>query len=131
METKEHKVGERFTLPIARIEVVVEEVPHGGCDGCYFYVHDVCQLDDEMLSMIEFCDRAGREDKTSVIFKEVPPTIEDTANSMVAAAVGNVDFAYIIAHRTIEGEITINTIGKPENISMLKERLLKILEEGK
>lgn len=119
---KEHKVGEQFTLPAVTLEVVAQF----SCDGCYFNGGDVCRS-----GLCEDCSNKLREDRTSVIFKEVPPTIEDTANNMVAAAVGNVDFAYIIAHRTIEGEISIKTIGKPENISMLKERLLKILEEGK
>lgn len=126
---KEHKIGESFSFPTDGQEVVLEVVSHTGCEGCYFRGDYECKLG--VGSEVEYCDREGREDKTSVIFKQVIPTIEDVKNEMVTNAVNNVDFAYIVAHRTNDGEVIINTIGKPENIGQLKKQLLKILEEEK
>lgn len=129
---KEHKIGDKFAVRINGREVMVEVVSYNGCDGCLFKGEDVCQLDVNHLSTVfDQCSRTRRGDKTSVIFKQVIPTIEDVKNSMVANAVSNVDFAYIVAHRTNDGEVIINTIGKPENIGQLKKQLLKILEEEK
>ena len=119
---KEYKVGEKFPMSIFGHEVMLEVVPNNGCDGCFFDCDKLCQLN---------CSITRREDKTSVIFKEVIPTVEDVKNDMVAKAVSNVDFAYIMAHMTSDGEVKINTIGKPENIGQLKKQLLKILEEEK
>ena len=128
----EHKIGEKFAMSINGREVMLEVVPHCGCYGCYFKGDNDCKVEEIRLGReVEYCDRACRKDKTSVIFKQVIPTIEDVKNSMVANAVSNVDFAYIVAHRTNDGEVKINTIGKPENIGQLKKQLLKILEEEK
>ena len=131
----EHKVGEKFAMSIDGREVMLEVVPHIGCRGCYFYGDNDCLIDEKQLdSELEFCDRAGRKDKRSVIFKQVIPTVEDVkikVGKIVDDAISNVDFAYIIAHRTNDGEVIINTIGKPENLGQLKKQLLKILEEEK
>lgn len=126
---KEHKIGERFSFIIDGQKVILEVVAHEGCVGCFFYDDYDCKLG--LGCQVDYCDGNGREDKTSVIFKQVIPTVEDVKNSMVANAVSNVDFAYIVAHRTNDGEVIINTIGKPENIGQLKKQLLKILEEEK
>ena len=54
-------------------EVMLEVVPYGGCKGCFFDGDDVCHLDEKRLGsgIIDFCSRIHREDKTSIIFKEV------------------------------------------------------------
>lgn len=119
---KEHKVGERFTFNGVTLEVVA----HCQCYGCYFREGEGCSLlyDSD-------CSGEFREDLTSVIYVEVPPTVEDAANVMGAAVVGNVDFAYIIAHMTTEGEVSIKTIGRPENIGKLRGCMIKMLEAEK
>lgn len=120
---KEHKIGETFRYGDALLKVV--EDLDNICAGCFFECPSNCS---RPLQNVEYCSKANREDGKNVIFKEVTSTIEDTANSAVSSAVNNVDFAYIIAHRTNDGEVVINTIGKPENICQLKKQLQKILE---
>lgn len=72
MAKKEHKIGEKFAMSIYGRKVKLEVVPQVGCDGCYFSGHDYCRLYENQLgSEVEYCDRAGRKDKTSVIFKKV------------------------------------------------------------
>lgn len=118
---KEYKVGERFTFNGVTLEVVARSL----CDGCYFKDGGRCSLHFE-----GGCSGELRGDSTSVIYAKVP-TVEDAANGMGAAVAGNVDFAYIIAHMTAEGEISIKTIGRPENIGKLRECMIKMLEAEK
>lgn len=69
---KEHKVGEKFAMSVNGREVMLEVVPYGGCEGCFFDGDDVCHLDEKDLrSAIDYCSRKHRQDTTSVIFKEV------------------------------------------------------------
>lgn len=68
----EHKIGDKFAMSIHGREVMLEVVPYGGCEGCYFDGDDVCHLDEKDLgSAIDYCSRTHRLDKTSVIFVEV------------------------------------------------------------
>lgn len=124
--SKEHKIGDTFKYGEKLLKV--EEDVNGDCPGCFFWCPSRCS---RPIGEVEFCSRDRRADEMDVIFKEVPPTIDDATKSVVASAVDNVDFAYIIAHRTNDGEVVINTIGKPENIGKLKSSLLKILKEEK
>lgn len=67
----ERKIGEVFTHDGRDLMVTVADYLDL-CNGCYFYCECWCTCSyDFSVDTVQLCFYADREDKTSVIFKEV------------------------------------------------------------